>query len=318
MSVDKRRVEAWCQALAAGGHCLDAAPWDDGDVPGLVTETVLRAGFGSSVTVCGSRADCRAVCRALREGGLEAEVYPSREPWEAAAGEAAKGNCKNFGETRRALKMGLPPGLSVCPVCPYRKDCTYFEELEEARAAPHVVATAARVVHTNLEEEYGDREVAFVVHGRGLDILKPTVTGTVEARRACEGLDAITEAARKCCSGSLGRDDDEGSLFFERMVCVARDLGAAAAAGQAAVAHAAEGAVAPRGWAVALKGCLDETCGFDPPAKELTRVCTLYALGSLDGPPAVVPALGGVRVLRRLPAAPAPVPGTGPGRDPLP
>jgi hypothetical protein len=112
------------------------------------------------------------VLEALRAAGLkDAAVYPSREPY----GPGRAGNCKNYGEAKAAENMGLPARTAVCIQCSYEKGCPYLEELGGARGAKHVVMTAARAVHTDLEEECGGRKAVFLVSGRALDVLTPVV-----------------------------------------------------------------------------------------------------------------------------------------------
>jgi hypothetical protein len=175
-------------------------------VPDLIAETVVRAGLARTLTVCRSKRDCPPVAAARAARGLGAVVYPSRERFEETVVNdevVSTGNCRNRKGVDAAEDLGLPPTAAVCLVCPYQDGCPYFKELKAAREAAHAVMTAARAVHTDLGAECGARDAVFVVNGRALEVLKPTVCADLDAGQACDDLGVIAEAADQCKHNQL-------------------------------------------------------------------------------------------------------------------
>jgi hypothetical protein len=256
-----------------------------------VATTVRLGGLASSLTVRQKKADCNEVADELGHevadvlcaDGPSVAVYPSRAPLRVSISEGGEtrttGNCRNYGEARRAEDLGLPAMNAVCIVCAYKTECPFLEELEAAPLADHVVMTAARAEFTDFETASEDRDAVFVANGRALDVLKPAVRAVMAKERALESLDRIVKAASSC------RD---GAGFFGSVKETALRIRSLVEGDKGGVVEVPPGDMPPREWAVHLKarlGVRDPPEGFEG----LMRICLLNATDELDGPPVVRP-----------------------------
>jgi hypothetical protein len=268
--------------LGLPGYSLDPEPCAAEEAGAEVAAAVHAARLGTSVTVRLRRAECLDVVASLRPFVSSVVAYPSRTPAVTAetGGEGVTpGNCKNYDEARWAERLGLPAMQAVCVECPYREGCKYLEDLEAVREVDHVVMTAARAEHTDLEEVCEGRDAVLLVNHRSLDVVKPSVEALMSKGDALESLDRIIKAVR----ATYGEDD-----FYRAVRETAQAIRALVESESGGVVDVAEGDEPPYGWACRLKarfGRVKPPRGFEA----LVRICVLNARGKLDGPPAVRP-----------------------------
>ena len=103
---------------------------------------------------------------------LQAAVYPSRRPYD---GEKGTGKCKEFPETVKARELGLPPMGAVCLVCRSREGCDTWPSWNAPGSPRHGIMTSQRAALTDLGMETEAKDAVFLVNGRALDVLVPTL-----------------------------------------------------------------------------------------------------------------------------------------------
>ncbi len=144
----------------------------DGSMTGVGKSTADRSAMlkaGRSLTILPTHDACEELAQALVGSGLDTAAYP---PIDAST-------CRKFGtdgasaEARTALNAGLNVGEAVCPECPFQRSCEYQRRREQARKAPHAVATHARASSSRFAVAEG-RPVVFI-HEDPLALLRPMV-----------------------------------------------------------------------------------------------------------------------------------------------
>src|SRR5438128_1698589 len=119
------RDRVWREAIERGGITLDPVPFPRRDAARYwhAAAKSLR-----TITVCPSNNVCEEVRAGIKSASSLADepvsvaCYPSRTRFDP---ESGTGNCKNFDAIQAAIKMGLPPGPSVCPHCEFNNGCEY-------------------------------------------------------------------------------------------------------------------------------------------------------------------------------------------------
>ncbi len=139
---------------------------------GVGKSTADRAAMlkaGKSLTILPTHNACHELAQALVEAGLSAAAYPPID----------ESTCRKFGtdgargEARMALDAGLNVGEAICPECPFQRSCEYQRRREQARRAPHAVATHARASSSRFAIAEG-KPVVFI-HEDPLAVLRPIV-----------------------------------------------------------------------------------------------------------------------------------------------
>ena len=123
--------DARLRSVDVPGIYLDTSPPGAGksfaDVPAM-----NRA--GSSLTVLATHKACEEVVQVLCSLDTLATAYP----------KLSAENCQNFTEANAALDVGLSASAAVCPTCLHHNACNYRDQMGEAEAAAHAVATHRR------------------------------------------------------------------------------------------------------------------------------------------------------------------------------
>jgi hypothetical protein len=137
-----------------------------------------------SLTLLSTHQNCREVVRARQERGIASQAYP----------QLTEANCMRYQEAIHDREAGLQHTQTICPDCPHQDECEYRQQLVEAMASRHPVATHARAIvqmpeiaegasYISIQEDaVGVLRPAIVV-GHGLDTIRWVADLAAEAAR---------------------------------------------------------------------------------------------------------------------------------------
>ena len=206
------RVDGWAKAACQSEHiALDSAPliapgvhhkyFEYGATAGILARDVIdQAGLRRPLVVIGQQGDCIAANCHLKLPGLSTAIYPVR----------SESNCKNFGEVTRAHKIGLSPGMVICPDCPHREECDFLDEEDEAKHADILFMRGSRV-QANLLAAMRDRDTLLgFLPGKSCELFAPFKNAFLEKDDDGNYLGAMRYAAEIAwCYAPLYHGDDE-------------------------------------------------------------------------------------------------------------
>jgi hypothetical protein len=118
---------------------------------------------GKSLVLVPTHANARELVSELSTDGINAVAYPERN----------ESTCINLDAVAEVQAAGLMPGATVCRTCPHREGCLYFEQMDEAKAADHAIATHQRFAR---QPDIADRKPYVAVHENADDLIRPMVT----------------------------------------------------------------------------------------------------------------------------------------------
>ncbi|MBN9518405.1 DUF3854 domain-containing protein [bacterium] len=141
----------------ADREVLRGRPWQTGAGHGGNTGTC-------SLTLVPTHTHCQEVVADYRAAGVAAVAFPQLGPE----------TCARHSEAEAVMARGLSFTAALCPECPYRDGCPYWEGLREGYQARHAVATHARAALAMADLAAGRGYVT--VHENALPLLRPVVS----------------------------------------------------------------------------------------------------------------------------------------------
>jgi Primase C terminal 1 (PriCT-1) len=124
---------------------------------------------GQSLTLLPTHEACEELTAKMKTEGLDAAAFPALN----------ESTCQRFGDPNSpddaqvAQRAGIDVGTALCTDCPFYKNCVYQQRRQQARNAPHVVATHARAAHSSFAIAQ-DKPLVFI-HEDCRELLRPTM-----------------------------------------------------------------------------------------------------------------------------------------------
>ena len=177
---------------------------------------------GSSITFLPTHEACNELADTLNNNGLPAAAYPRVDELTCHR----YGDEKHPGDAQLVQLAGLDVGSALCPECPYYSCCEYQQRREEARNAPHAVATHARAAHSRFAPAAG-KPVVFI-HEDCLGLLRPTkriaATPSAPGQPHLGHLTEVLDVAGKALDIAKTMDDQEKVAFAVSLFKSTKDL----------------------------------------------------------------------------------------------
>ena len=168
----------------------------------------------TSITFVPTHEACHELVEKLRAEGVEAAAFPQINA------DTCKrfGNKSNPGEAQLAQQAGLDVGESICPGCPFFKQCKYQEQRAAARNALHAIATQARASHSDFHLAE-DKDIIFI-HEDARTLLRPLVKVSTQGNPSLEDLKNVFRVVQEtiCISNRM---EDENKVDFANHLKVA-------------------------------------------------------------------------------------------------
>ncbi len=273
------RVAIWAHAIPNERLSLDSAPCASRDAIRLCVQTIQKLRLESSLIICQSQVEGNAILKVIEEliPDAAADLYPSRKE---VIRNFRNGNCKNMHEIVRAVELGLSPKGSVCIVCPHKAGCEYFDKLDKARLAFHVIMNKARATYTDLVKESEGREAVFLVNVAGLDVLCPALSESMPISEAKDSLLLLAEASHQCKVNGLLDNNNKKYNYFSELNSFAHSLLWITQQEWNHRVKLPRRWEPPDGWEASLKGVLDNR-GVNL-SKHIVRLCNAAVLGHIN------------------------------------
>lgn len=131
----------------------------------------------------------------------------------AAFPERNENNCHRMDEVMKLYKLGIFVPSALCSTCEFRKDCPHINEKDRAEAAPHSVATMARMELNQLSRIGSGRDF-IKIDENCLNLLRPLVKVGVDDLRAV--VEAV-KASLRFISQADDLDIKKCSDFFKTL-----------------------------------------------------------------------------------------------------